>query len=454
MTLSTRDIEALLRAMLPTGDGCFELRLAPGEAPVLETEDGGVRVRVQSLVFETSNQREIRDVKEQELLLLSAAQRADATRAAAFVRAWIRGVPGIVERYFGGEADTLMPYDLLFPEALDEASARDEADFLALFESTQWLARCCQKREESEFAETMAYLGVGEHTEQLRALRRPAIRLVVDADLHAYDDECDDEDSDEDDDDSPIGGSRIGGLPDLPPGVEWPRIEGWSLSFLAQVRLADLRGLPGTEDLPASGLLAFFYDAEGRTNVDQQGKWCWPVRHRGGTRVIHFAGDPTTFVRAKPPEDGSRVFPAYPVLRHEVERMMPPLESPFYEVLDDEPHEQPWYARFDRVAATSEDDRERPIHRLLGYTSELQGDPYLQAHVYSTGQDFGDAWDRSGARERGLQREATRWRLLLQVDSTPGDLLNQDGGYFYFLIREDDLAARRFDQVWGISQGH
>lgn len=449
MTLSTRDIEALLRAMLPTGDGRFALRLAPGEAPVLETNEGGVRVRVQSLVFEASDQREVRDVKEQELPLLTAAQRADATRTAAYLRAWIRGVPGIVERYFGGEAESLLPYDLLFPEALEEASAQDEADFLALFESTEWLTRCCQKREESELAEMMAYLGVGEHTERLRALRRPSIRLVVDADRHAYDD-----DDDGDDDDSPIGGSRIGGLPDLPPEVEWPHIEGWPLSFLAQIRLADLRGLPGAEDLPVSGLLAFFYDADGSTNVDEQGKWCWPVRHRGGPRVIHFAGDPTTFVRTKPPEAGTRVFPAYPVLRHEVERMMPPLESPFYEVLDDEPHEQPWYDRFGRVAATSEDDRERPIHRLLGYTSELQGDPYLAAQLYSTGQDFGDAWDRSGARERGLQHEATRWRLLLQVDSTPGDLLNQDGGYFYFLIHEDDLSAQRFDQVWGISQGH
>jgi len=457
MTLSTRAIEDLLRAMLPVGNGSFELRLAPDEEPVFDTSDGGVRARLQLLVFETAGEREIRDAKEQELYLLNVAQRADATRAEAFLRAWIRGIPGIAERCFGGEVEMIMPHDLLFPEALDEAGARDEADFLALFESTEWLARCCREREESEFAETMAYLGVGEHAERLRALRRPAIRLVVDADLYAYEDEDEndeDEDEDELEDDSPLGGSRIGGLPDLPPGVEWPRIDALPLSFLAQIRLADLRGLPGVEELPESGLLAFFYDADGRTNVDERGKWCWPVRHRGGTRVIHFPGDPATFIRAQPPEDGLRVFPVYPVLRREVERMMPSLESPFYEALDDEPHEQPWYDRFSRVVATSEEDRERPIHRLLGYTSELQGDPYLEAHMYSTGQDFGDAWDHNGARERDLRREATRWRLLLQVDSTPGDLLAQDGGYFYFLIREDDLAARRFDQVWGISHGH
>lgn len=441
MTLSTQAVEELLRSALPRGHERFELRLAPGEAPVFEV-DGWVKARVQLLSFETGGDRELRDLKEQELALLDAAQRADAGRASAYLRAWTRALPGLADKLCGGEVEVLMPHDLLFPEALAEPT-RDEAGFAALFESAEWVARQCERREAAEFAETMQHLGVGEHTEQLRALRRPSIRLVVDADR------------DEDEDDSPIGASRIGGLPDLPPGVEWPRIEGRSLSFLAQIRLEELRGLPGAEELPASGLLVFFYDADGRTNYDEHGNWCWPVRHRGGTRVIHFEGDPAMFVRAAAPEqDPPTVFPAYPVLRSVGERMMPPLESPFYEVLDDEAHDQSWYFRFGRVVATGEDDRERPIHRVLGYISELQGDPYLEAHVHSSGRDFGDAWDRNGARERALQREATQWRLLLQVDSEPGDLLCQDGGYFYFLIREEDLRARRFDQVWGVSHGH
>jgi hypothetical protein len=448
MTLSARDIEGVLRSVLPAKGECFELRLA-GEEPVFETGDGGVRARVQLVVFEDEG-RDVRDLKEQELYLLNATERADEARTTAFLRAWGRSVGTIVRLQFGGEAGWVMPCDLLFHEALFEAGAREEADFVALFGSAEWLARKCEAREAAEFVESMASFGLGEHAEELRALRRPSIRLIVDAERH------EDEDEDEVEDDSAIGGSRIGGSPDLPPDVAWPRIEGAPLAFLAQINLAELRGLPGAEELPESGLLAFFYDADGRTNHDAEGNWCWPVRHRGGTQVLHFTGDPATFVRTAAPTDTSdppMVFPAYPVLGHEHERVMPALESPFYEVLDDEPHEQPWYSRFAQVAATSEDDRERPIHRVLGYCSELQGDPYLQAHMYSTGRTF-DGWQRNGARERALQREATQWRLLLQIDSTPGDLLCQDGGYFYFLIRADDLAARRFDQVWGISHGH
>ena len=38
----------------------------------------------------------------------------------------------------------------------------------------------------------------------------------------------------------PIGASRIGGLPDLPPGVAWPEGKGKAFSFLAQVNLLEV----------------------------------------------------------------------------------------------------------------------------------------------------------------------------------------------------------------------
>lgn len=456
--LTLSDVEELLRSALPAGDAGFELALGRGGSPVTE-EDGWVRARLLLVVYEAGDERCIRDCKEQEVALLGAARRGDPARASAYLRAWARALPTIVRVAYGGEIEACMPCDLSFPRALDEPGAREEADFLGLFESAEWLAQQRRQDDADLFASEMESVGVGEHAARLMALRRPSIRLVVDAEQYVDEDDPRWQFEDVEEDDAPPGASKIGGLPDLPPGAAWPEIEGMALSFLAQIRLADLRGLPGAEDLPEGGLLAFFYDADGRTNHDAEGAWCWPVRHRGGTRVIHFEGDPATFVRASPPaEDRTgaarpRVFHPYPVLRCVGERMMPPLESPFYEALDDEPHEQEWYFKRSRVAAMSEDDRERPIHRLLGYTSELQGDPYLEAHVESSGLDF-QGWDRNGARERALQREATAWRLLLQVDSTPGDLLCQDGGYFYFLIRADDLAARRFDRVWGVAHGH
>ena len=62
------------------------------------------------------------------------------------------------------------------------------------------------------------------------------------------------------DDRHPVGASKLGGRPDLPPDMPWPlREERYPLSFVMQVDLAtaDTGGV-----LPADGLLSFFYDAE------------------------------------------------------------------------------------------------------------------------------------------------------------------------------------------------
>ncbi|HLP69389.1 MAG TPA: DUF1963 domain-containing protein [Rhizobium sp.] len=54
-----------------------------------------------------------------------------------------------------------------------------------------------------------------------------------------------------------IGLSRIGGGPDLPEGMDWPRnASGFYLNFLAQIDLADLP--ERAEVLPEAGLLSFF----------------------------------------------------------------------------------------------------------------------------------------------------------------------------------------------------
>jgi hypothetical protein len=58
-------------------------------------------------------------------------------------------------------------------------------------------------------------------------------------------------------DDMPLGASRIGWLPDLPPGVPWPMLGGRKLPFVAQLNLADLPP-SGERLLPADGWLYAF----------------------------------------------------------------------------------------------------------------------------------------------------------------------------------------------------
>lgn len=60
--------------------------------------------------------------------------------------------------------------------------------------------------------------------------------------------------------DAPLGGTRLGGAPDLAAGTAWPRSDYGYCGFLGQLDLADVRTRTGCVDLPAEGLLSLFVD--------------------------------------------------------------------------------------------------------------------------------------------------------------------------------------------------
>ncbi len=66
------------------------------------------------------------------------------------------------------------------------------------------------------------------------------------------------------------GHSKIGGTPDLPDTVQWPQYDKTSLSFLAQINLADIS--TDTEAvLPRNGILYFFIPTA--RNIDWDHSW-------------------------------------------------------------------------------------------------------------------------------------------------------------------------------------
>ena len=77
----------------------------------------------------------------------------------------------------------------------------------------------------------------------------------------------------------PTGASKLGGLPDLPVGWQWPQWKGLPQAFIAQIRLAEVQRFRQEgigEALPERGLLWFFYDARQETYGDQpedRGGW-------------------------------------------------------------------------------------------------------------------------------------------------------------------------------------
>lgn len=92
--------------------------------------------------------------------------------------------------------------------------------------------------------EQIEHCELGDHREAIEATARPALLLQT----------CS-----TDEDELAPGRSKIGGRPDLPNGVEWPRhSSGKPLAFLAQIDLAEAAASARLPGLPDAGLLHVF----------------------------------------------------------------------------------------------------------------------------------------------------------------------------------------------------
>jgi len=279
-------------------------------------------------------------------------------------------------------------------------------------------------------------VGLGGVEDRLMQAALPSLRLVL---------------RPTDEDALPVGASKFGGAPDLPPGFEWPVWQGrpesekwkwrdpaeWSrndgpLCFLAQFRLADLAAYDLGGALPPSGLLYFFCaiwkQALGAYPEDRD---CW--------KVMLYEGDASGLARRPPPVLPQEVYrDAQPPennrftccrMDFQPEMTLPDNNDPEpYEALALSEEESELYAQlFERLDKPYEWGQPRygePIHRLLGCPQIVQ-----------YGKEVPDK-DRE-------------WRLLLQLDTDDAAQLNwQGGGRGYFWIPAQALAEQDFDAAW------
>ncbi|HET6428967.1 MAG TPA: YwqG family protein [Phycisphaerae bacterium] len=241
----------------------------------------------------------------------------------------------------------------------------------------------------------------------------------------------------------PLGRSRIGGEPDMPPGHPWPRRQGRPLSFLAQINCAELPDPDGASPLPRDGLLLVFYDA------DQQ-PWGFDPADRDGWKVIYHEGDPARLTRTPAPEElgeEARFQPAK--VRFRAEFTLPPAECLAVDALSlgSDATDRLLMLRTDVEEADTD-----PAARLLGHPDPIQsGQMQLDCQLASHGLYCGDPTGYEDPRAAELAKGAGEWMLLLQLD-TRDDMVWGDMGRLYIHIRADDLLLRRFDDVWLILQ--
>lgn len=105
------DVAQIFAEVFPIGSELSQLELVEMQEP-----DGAVVLTVRLVIYEARDEvRTIRDIKEQEVHVLGAAQREDP-RLAACVTGWAAAVREVFERddeRAAGTIETLMPHELV-----------------------------------------------------------------------------------------------------------------------------------------------------------------------------------------------------------------------------------------------------------------------------------------------------------------------------------------------------
>jgi hypothetical protein len=184
-----------------------------------------------------------------------------------------------------------------------------------------------------------------------------------------------------------LGGSRFGGVPDLPADLPWPTVEGKKLPFLAQIDLSEMPKGP----LPSEGWLFAF----GLYDDDHPKR---PVA------VVHHRGPREALVRAQPPKK-EEVWPAWS--RKTLYAIWPVVTSPAKDSGDD---------------AAQED--------------------------YEGGHLFGELEDCDSAASIADEQDQSGddWITLLVIRSV-GSMMWSDCGVFHIAIRRQDLLRHDFSNV-------
>lgn len=251
------------------------------------------------------------------------------------------------------------------------------------------------------------------------------------------------------DNDLPVGSSKFGGCPDLPDDVAWFRNEksGVPLSFIAQVNFSQVKPYDLEGKLPDEGMLYFFYDC----SPDGM-PWGFAPEDSCGWKVFFYAGSLTALSRREPPEDLEQeengiVF-GTAGMNFEACMELPSTESDLTNGLafpGEEDEDLYWELMDERC--------EQPGNKLLGHADPVQSGMELECE-YVTHQIYcGTPEGYQIAKAKGLDRNAGRWNLLLQVESNEGiGMMWGDLGRLYLWITDEDLKARNFEKSWLILQ--
>jgi uncharacterized protein YwqG len=269
--------------------------------------------------------------------------------------------------------------------------------------------------------EAFRYQALGDRWEDAIKLARPSARLVRGGGDR-------------------IGGSRLGGVPDVPADFAWPHFfEDAPLGFIAQIDLSDVQSVFPNTLVPKSGLLSFYYDPK-------QEVWGFDPKDRGRWTVLYFDAPvaPAGQVPSSLPSEGQ--YQSVP-LRARGELTLPAPDSLEIERLS--LTEQQRNAYWALSGEISELRGEGGLHRFLGWPEEIQHDPAVEVQLPANGISASGPDGYHSEEGKRLMANRDVWQLLLQVDSEDAaGMMWGDAGRLFYMIRRDDMARNDWAECW------
>ncbi|MDR7317143.1 YwqG family protein [Brevibacillus nitrificans] len=216
-----------------------------------------------------------------------------------------------------------------------------------------------------------------------------------------------------------LGASRLGGNPDLPAGWSYPVFHDEPLVFIGQLNLEEIQSIGVPNDLPQRGLLYFFYEAVEQSVYGE-------LADRDGWRVLFYDGDFSALTPVPyPGDDPHGTLPANDL--HFSKGLSLHMEA----ISVPDACRDAYYDRF-LSAFAKINGSYAWNHQILGHPHNIQGDVFEEIDSFRNVESGGP------------------YTLLLQVDTdeTNLNIMWGDVGTIYFVMANDDLRAKRFDQTY------
>ena len=275
---------------------------------------------------------------------------------------------------------------------------------------------------------TLDELGLGHLAPHIKPLLRPSIAMHLGEGVWGEYDVIEEKMHDT----SPLGASKVGGLPDLPPGFDWPQKIGdeetISLAFLAQIRLEEAAPFDREKALPPHGMLWVFHNL----SLDDYGE------------EVLWSEDVAFLDRRELPANRFEFAEVAPrLLTFSFGWSLPATQGREMQgIFEEFGAPRPPESHRERDAYGEFHHKMHAPHHLLGHADVLHFDGRPNVR-----QKEGLSWnDRETSEDVARwEREAPCWRLLLQF--SPEDDFDWGVAVIYAYIHERALAERDFSGV-------